>query len=153
MQFLNFEYDTFYYTLLFTVTYLSKKACFQFFYILGGLSSDILALQHQSSQLGLRLINRQAVQQCSSQIIDDLIIPENLIRFEIIVYNKRVNYKFKLIDVFYNFRDLLEIPVTEPAFSDQLLVLQTKLVLSGEHHHCSKAAQVHIFYILVDKAN
>lgn len=84
---------------------------------LGGLSSDILALQHQSSQLGLRLINRQAVQQCSGQIIDDLIIPENLIR------------------------DLLEIPVTEPAFSDQLLVLQTKLALSGEHQHCSKAAQ------------
>ena len=46
----------------------------------GGLSSDILALQHQSSQLGLRLTNRQSVKALSGQIIDDLIIPESLIR-------------------------------------------------------------------------
>ena len=33
-------------------------------------------------------------------------------------------------------------PVTETKFSDQLIVLQAKLASTGEHHHCSKAAQV-----------
>lgn len=47
---------------------------------LGGLSSDILQLQHQSAQLGLRLSNRQAARSLAGQIIDDLIIPEPLIR-------------------------------------------------------------------------
>ena len=47
---------------------------------LGGLSSDILQLQHQSSQLGLRLANRQGARSLLGQVIDDLIIPESLIR-------------------------------------------------------------------------
>lgn len=48
---------------------------------LGGLSSDILQLQHQSTQLGVRLANRQAAKSLASQIIDDLIIPESLIKY------------------------------------------------------------------------
>lgn len=47
---------------------------------LGGLSSDILQLQHQSTQLGLRLGNRQGARSLMGQVIDDLIIPETLIR-------------------------------------------------------------------------
>ena len=40
-------------------------------------------------------------------------------------------------------RHLLETPVTEPVFSEQLVVLQAKLALSGDHHQrCSRAAQV-----------
>ncbi|XP_046653328.1 vacuolar protein sorting-associated protein 52 homolog isoform X1 [Daphnia pulicaria] len=85
---------------------------------LGGLSSDILQLQHQSAQLGLRLSNRQAARSLAGQIIDDLVIPEALIRH------------------------LLETPVTEPSFSEQLIILQAKLALSGDHHQrCSRAAQ------------
>ena len=48
---------------------------------LGGLSSDILQLQHQSGQLGLRLANRQGARSLTGQIIDDLVVPESLIRF------------------------------------------------------------------------
>lgn len=47
---------------------------------LGGLSSDILQLQHQSGQLGLRLANRQSARSLTGQIIDDLVVPESLIR-------------------------------------------------------------------------
>ena len=50
---------------------------------LGGLSSDILQLQHQSAQLGLRLSNRQAARSLAGQIIDDLVIPETLIRLKL----------------------------------------------------------------------
>lgn len=40
-------------------------------------------------------------------------------------------------------RNLLETPVTEPVFSEQLIVLQAKLALSGDHYQrCSKSAQV-----------
>lgn len=86
---------------------------------LGGLSSDILQLQHQSGQLGLRLANRQGARSLLGQVVDDLVIPESLIRH------------------------LLETPVTEPVFSEQLLLLQAKLALSAEQQQrCSRAAQV-----------
>lgn len=87
---------------------------------LGGLSSDILQLQHQSSQLGLRLTNRQAARSLAGQVIDDLVVPEQLIRH------------------------ILATPVTESVFSEQLVVLQAKLILVAEQHkHSNRAAEVY----------
>lgn len=54
---------------------------------LGGLSSDILQLQHQSGQLGLRLANRQSARSLTGQIIDDLVVPESLIRYVAVRYH------------------------------------------------------------------
>ena len=61
---------------------------------LGGLSSDILQLQHQSAQLGLRLGNRQGARSLLGQIVDDLVIPESLIRYEIVLRFKMTNFNF-----------------------------------------------------------
>lgn len=75
---------------------------------LGSISSEILALQRQSVQMNLKLRNRQAVRGELSQFVTDMVIPEAMINV------------------------ILESPVTEPEFAEQLLNLEQKITFLKE---------------------
>lgn len=47
---------------------------------LGSISSEILSLQQQSVQMNLKLRNRQAVRGELSQFVNDMVIPEGMIK-------------------------------------------------------------------------
>ena len=47
---------------------------------LGSISSEIVHLQQQSVDMNLRLKNRQAVRGQLSQFVDDMTVPEAMIR-------------------------------------------------------------------------
>ncbi|KAH8020768.1 hypothetical protein HPB51_003425 [Rhipicephalus microplus] len=70
---------------------------------LGSISHEILTLQQQSVSMNLRLKNRQAVRGELSQFVDDIIVPESMIL------------------------NILETPVTEKEFLEQLYVLDHKI--------------------------
>ncbi|XP_043239477.1 vacuolar protein sorting-associated protein 52 homolog isoform X3 [Amphibalanus amphitrite] len=70
---------------------------------LGSISSEIVHLQQQSVDMNLRLKNRQAVRGQLSQFVDDMTVPEAMIRH------------------------ILETPVTEREFLEQLFTLDHKL--------------------------
>ena len=48
---------------------------------LGSISSEIIHLQQQSVDMNLRLKNRQAVRGQLSQFVDDMTVPEAMIRW------------------------------------------------------------------------
>ncbi|XP_037080746.1 vacuolar protein sorting-associated protein 52 homolog [Pollicipes pollicipes] len=70
---------------------------------LGSISSEIVHLQQQSVDMNLRLKNRQAVRGQLSQFVDDMTVPETMIRH------------------------IMETPVTEREFLEQLFTLDQKL--------------------------
>ncbi|CAN7983927.1 unnamed protein product [Ixodes pacificus] len=70
---------------------------------LGSISHEILTLQQQSVSMNVRLKNRQAVRGELSQFVDDIIVPEAMIN------------------------NILEMPVTEKEFLEQLYVLDHKI--------------------------
>ena len=70
---------------------------------LGSISSEILSLQQQSVDMNLRLKNRQAVRGELSQFVDDMVVTETLIT------------------------TIMEMPVSEQGFLEQLHVLDHKI--------------------------
>lgn len=70
---------------------------------LGSISHEILTLQQQSVSMNVRLKNRQAIRGELSQFVDDIIVPEAMIT------------------------NILETPVTEKEFLEQLYVLDHKI--------------------------
>jgi len=75
---------------------------------LGSISSEILALQQQSVEMNLRLKNRQAVRGELSQFVDDMVVTEHMIN------------------------TILEIPVTDMQFYEQLHILNHKIAFLNE---------------------
>lgn len=75
---------------------------------LGSISSEIMALQKQSVQMNLQLQNRQAVRGELSQFVGDMVVPEHMITV------------------------ILESPVTDQAFLDQLVALEQKITFLKE---------------------
>eukprot|EP00095_Tigriopus_kingsejongensis_P003158 maker-scaffold791_size96783-snap-gene-0.31 protein:Tk03158 transcript:maker-scaffold791_size96783-snap-gene-0.31-mRNA-1 annotation:"vacuolar protein-sorting" len=75
---------------------------------LGSISSEILALQQQSVQMNLQLQNRQSVRGELSQFVSEMVVPEEMITV------------------------ILESPVTEPQFLDQLVALEQKITFLKE---------------------
>ncbi|XP_064474251.1 vacuolar protein sorting-associated protein 52 homolog isoform X2 [Ornithodoros turicata] len=70
---------------------------------LGSISQEILTLQQQSVSMNIRLKNRQAVRGQLSQFVDDIVVPNSMIN------------------------RILETPVTEKEFLEQLYVLDHKI--------------------------
>ncbi|UYV71586.1 VPS52 [Cordylochernes scorpioides] len=70
---------------------------------LGSISHEILSLQHQSVAMNIRLKNRQAIRGELSQFIDDIVVPESMIKH------------------------ILETPVTEKEFLESLQMLDHKI--------------------------
>ena len=70
---------------------------------LGSISSEILSLQQESVEMNLRLKNRQSVRGELSQFVDDLVVTEHLIV------------------------TIMESPVGEPVFLEQLQILDHKI--------------------------
>jgi len=75
---------------------------------LGSISSEILALQQQSVEMNLRLKNRQAVRGELSQFVDDMVVTEHMIN------------------------TILEVPVTDMQFYEQLHILNHKIAFLNE---------------------
>ncbi|TRY62008.1 hypothetical protein TCAL_08474 [Tigriopus californicus] len=75
---------------------------------LGSISSEIMALQQQSVQMNLKLQNRQAVRGELSQFVGDMVIPEQMITV------------------------ILDSPVTDQLFLDQLVALEQKITFLKE---------------------
>lgn len=75
---------------------------------LGCISSEILNLQQQSVEMNLRLKNRQAVRGELSQFVDDMVVTEQMIN------------------------TILEVPVTDMQFYEQLHILNHKIVFLNE---------------------
>jgi len=75
---------------------------------LGSISSEILSLQHQSVEMNLRLKNRQAVRGELSQFVDDMVVTEHMIT------------------------TILEVPVTDMQFYEQLHILNHKIAFLNE---------------------
>ncbi|XP_023342298.1 vacuolar protein sorting-associated protein 52 homolog [Eurytemora carolleeae] len=75
---------------------------------LGSISNEILSLQQQSVEMNLRLKNRQAVRGELSQFVDDMVVTEQMIS------------------------TILEVPVTETQFYEQLHILNHKIAFLNE---------------------
>ena len=85
---------------------------------LGSISSEILSLQQESVDMNLRLKNRQGVRGELSQFVDDLVVTEQLIF------------------------TIMETPVSEQQFLEQLQVLDHKIEFLKEQSFCeARAAQ------------
>ena len=85
---------------------------------LGSISSEILNLQQESVDMNLRLKNRQGVRGELSQFVDDLVVTEQLIF------------------------TIMETPVNEQQFLEQLQVLDHKIEFLKEQSFCeARAAQ------------
>ncbi|CAG0881281.1 unnamed protein product [Darwinula stevensoni] len=75
---------------------------------LGSISGEIATLQQHSVSMNVQLKNRQAIRGQLSQFIDEMIVPENMIR------------------------TILDCPVTETDFQEQLLILDQKIAFVKE---------------------
>ena len=85
---------------------------------LGSISSEILSLQQESVEMNLRLKNRQSVRGELSQFVDDLVVTEHLIV------------------------TIMESPVGEPVFLEQLQILDHKIeFLKEQSFKEARAAQ------------
>ena len=85
---------------------------------LGSISSEILSLQQESVEMNLRLKNRQSVRGELSQFVDDLVVTEQLIV------------------------TIMETPVGEPLFLEQLQILDHKIeFLKEQSFKEARAAQ------------
>lgn len=91
---------------------------------LGSISSEILSLQQQSVEMNLRLKNRQSVRGELSQFVDDLVITEHLIT------------------------TILETPVSEQQFLEQLQVLDHKIAFLKEQSFREARATVDVKDVL-----
>lgn len=91
---------------------------------LGSISTEILSLQQQSVEMNLRLRNRQAVRGELSQFVDDLVVTEQLIQ------------------------TILDTPVTEQAFLEQLQVLDHKIAFIKEQGFREARAAVDVRDVL-----
>ena len=94
---------------------------------LGSISSEILSLQQQSVQMNLKLRNRQAVRGELSQFVNDMVIPEGMIKWGIKWDTSECSYYWN-----FHFSAIVDAPVTDQEFLDNLLNLEQKITFLKE---------------------
>ena len=57
---------------------------------LGDLSREIRHLQDQSTSMGIKLNNRRSVREYLSQLVDELLIPEEMIEVRVQKYERKI---------------------------------------------------------------
>ncbi|CAG0919805.1 unnamed protein product [Notodromas monacha] len=93
---------------------------------LRNISSEILDLQKRSLQMNHKLRNQQAVRGLLSQFIDELVVPDTIIALV----------------------HILETPVVEPEFAENLQQLDQKIVFVQEHSFQESRAVMDVVEIL-----
>ncbi|NXS71309.1 VPS52 protein, partial [Pandion haliaetus] len=94
---------------------------------LSSISSEIRTLQEQSVAMNLRLKNRRAVRQQLGQLLDELVVPAAMIRWDMGDEKSVLSFPCPRVTFLSPLSTILEAPVTEPEFLEQLQELNGKI--------------------------
>ncbi|NXJ58727.1 VPS52 protein, partial [Spizaetus tyrannus] len=94
---------------------------------LSSISSEIRTLQEQSVAMNLRLKNRRAVRQQLGQLLDELVVPAAMIRWDPGDERGLLSPPWPCVTFLSPRSTILEAPVTEPEFLEQLQELNGKI--------------------------
>lgn len=94
---------------------------------LSSISSEIRTLQEQSVAMNLRLKNRRAVREQLGQLLDELVVPAAMIRWDMGDERGLLSSPWPRVTFLSPRSTILEAPVTEPEFLEQLQELNGKI--------------------------
>ena len=86
---------------------------------LASISNEIRHLQHYSAELNIKKKNRELVRGQLSQVVDEMVVPQSMIQYASIARS--------ISNFTCRFRIIMDVPVTERQFLEQLHELSHKI--------------------------